>query len=149
MKINITKKEYRLLIDIFSISDWVMTSYKIGDNPDSEEYRKLEQRFFSYSKDFGFENLIEYDKNLEGYYPTIEHDNLESNKNFIEEFEEEIFWDKLTNNLAQRDLLEEKGIEEFKKMNSIEISIHEDKFIEKYDSEFIKNGIKNLKISEL
>lgn len=74
---------------------------------------------------------------------------MESNKKFIEEFEEEVFWDKLTNNLVQRDLLEEKAIEEFKKMNSIEISTQEDKFIEKYDSEFIKNGIINLQITTI
>jgi len=74
---------------------------------------------------------------------------LESNKKFIEEFEEEVFWDKLTNNLVQRDLLEEKAIEEFKKMSGIEVLNQEDKFIEKYDSEFIKNGIINLQITTI
>lgn len=74
---------------------------------------------------------------------------MESNKKFIEEFEEEVFWDKLTNNLVQRDLLEEKAIEEFKKMSGIEVLNQEDKFIEKYDSEFIKNGIKNIRIINL
>ena len=74
---------------------------------------------------------------------------MESNKKFIEEFEEEVFWDKLTNNLVQRDLLEEKAIEEFKKMSGIEVLNQEDKFIEKYDSEFIKNGIINLQITTI
>jgi len=148
MKINITKKEYRLLIDIFSIADWVMNAYIAGDNPESEKHKKVEQRFFSYAKDFGFDNLIEYSADHECYFPTMEHDNMESDTKFIEEFEEDVFWDKLENSLAQRDLRVEKGVEKIKKMSPIEIFTQAEKFIENYKDEFAKNGIKNLKISK-
>ena len=67
MKINITKKEYRLLLDVFSISDWVMNSHKVGDTPKSEPYKKLEQKFMSYAKEFGYENLLRYEKKLENH----------------------------------------------------------------------------------
>jgi len=50
MKINITKSEYRLLLDVLSISDWVMNSHKIGKNPKSEPYKELEQKFMSFAK---------------------------------------------------------------------------------------------------
>ena len=62
MKINITKKEYRLLLDILSIADWVMNAYQTEDDPRTKPYEDLEQKFLSYAKDFGFENLIVYDQ---------------------------------------------------------------------------------------
>ena len=147
MKINITKKEYRLLLDVLSISDWVMNSHIVGDNPKSEPYKRLEQKLMSYAKDFGFDNLIMYDKSLEAYFPTIEYEELESDRQFIEEFEEEVFWEELCSRLAQRDLLQEKGIQKVKEMDPIEVLTEEDKIAEKYNNEFIENGIKNLIIS--
>ena len=115
MKVHFTKKEYRLLLDIFSIAEWVMNSHKVGDNPKSEPYKKLEQKVFSYAKDFGFENLVMYDKVLNQYFPTRKYEDLETDRPFIEEFEEEVFWDELCNRLAQRDLLQKKGIQKTKK----------------------------------
>jgi hypothetical protein len=60
----------------------------------------------SYAKDFGFENLISYDENLAKYYQTRAYEDAESFMPFIDEFEEESFWDKLCTRLAQRELLQ-------------------------------------------
>ena len=147
MKINITKSEYRLLLDVLSISDWVMNSHKIGKNPKSEPYKELEQKFMSFAKDFGCEKLVMYDERYESFFPTAEYENQDTDRPFIEEFEEEVFWEELCNRLGQRDLLKEKGIQKVKEMDPIERMTAEDKIAEKYNKEFIENGIKNLIIS--
>ena len=54
MKIEITKKEYRALLDVFHIADWVLHSYKTEEGPETEEYRNLEQKFFSFAAGNGF-----------------------------------------------------------------------------------------------
>ena len=63
-----------------------MNSHKIGDNPKSEPYKKIEQKIFSYAKDFGFENLVMYDKSRNEYFPTKEYEDLETDRPFIEEY---------------------------------------------------------------
>ena len=147
MKINISKKEYRLLLDVLSISDWVMNSHKSEDDPRTEPYNILEQKLFSYAKEFGYENLVMYDKKFEKYYPTAEFEEIESDMQFIDEFEDETFWDKLCSGLAQRDLIQEKGIEALKKMETITRLNEQDIKAEKYETEFSEHGLKNLIIS--
>ena len=58
MKINITKKEYRLLLDVFSIATWVMNSHKYESDPKSVPYENLEQKFMAFAKEFGFESAM-------------------------------------------------------------------------------------------
>jgi hypothetical protein len=148
MKINITKKEYRLLLDIFSIATWVMNSYKYEPDPKSIPYENLEQKFMAFAKDFGFKNLVEYDPKMDTYYPTSEYEKEESDMQFIDEFEEETFWDTLCSELAKRDLIKEMGPEKFKSTNHLEIFEKTDKRAIKYSEEFERNGLKNLIISK-
>ena len=77
MKIDTTKEEYRLLLDMLSISDWVMNSYKLEDDPETEPYAAFEQKLLSYAKDFGFDNLVQYDAEEE-YFPTAEYEAAET-----------------------------------------------------------------------
>jgi len=88
-----------------------------------------------------------YDERYESFFPTAEYENQDTDRPFIEEFEEEVFWEELCNRLGQRDLLKEKGIQKVKEMDPIERMTAEDKISEKYNKEFIENGIKNLIIS--
>jgi hypothetical protein len=70
MKIHFTKKEFRLLIDMISIAEWVMNSHKTGENPKSEPYEKLDQKFCHMPKILGltilsfmtskWENIIQH-----------------------------------------------------------------------------------------
>jgi hypothetical protein len=144
MKIHFTKKEYRLLLDMVSIANWVMNSHTTGNNSKSEPYEELEQKILSYAKDAGFESLVTYNKEYSKYFPTREYEDEETDRSFIDEYEEEVFWEELCGRLAQRDLLKEKGIQKIKEMDPIEVLTEEDKIAEKYDKEFTENGLKNL-----
>jgi len=148
MKLTLSKKDYRLLLDMMAISDWVMNSHRVEDDPRTEPYEKLEQKLFAYAKDFGCENLVTYDKETEKYYPTAEYDEHIFDTQFIEEFENISFWEKLCSGLAQRDLMVEKGVEELKKMETLERMTEEDIRAEKYETEFSENGLKHLIISK-
>ena len=49
------KKEYRLLLDMISIAEWVLNAYTTEDHPQSDPYEELEQKILSYAKDYGFD----------------------------------------------------------------------------------------------
>ena len=67
MKILITKKEYRQLLDLVFLGDWVAS---LGCEDDGSPYEALREKIYSYAKDYGFETLIEYDKVDNKHYET-------------------------------------------------------------------------------
>jgi hypothetical protein len=142
-----TKEEYRLLLDMLYISNWVMTSHKGEEDARLKPYKQVEQKIMAYAKDFGLENLVAYDKSFDEYSPTAEFDNLLSSEAFIEDYDDDVFWDELCHRLAQRDLIREKGLKVIEEMEPIARMLEEDRIAEKYDSEFVENGIENFIIA--
>jgi hypothetical protein len=140
LKINFTKKQFGVLLEILHLGEWTANSSKTHDERNAD-YDSLFQYVCSFAKDFGHGHVIEYDKRLEGYFPTKEFE--EKLHPLIEHNDNEVFWSKLTLGLAKRDLAE----------NGETFSSHEDymrkifELEEKYEIEFEKNGIKNLIIS--
>ena len=53
MKINITKKEYRLLLDILHLGEWMLTAHDQEEMPEKKKYQDLVQKFYSYAEEMG------------------------------------------------------------------------------------------------
>ena len=67
MEIDLTRKEYRDLLDMLYIAEWVLNANRDEDDPRTKRYSKVEQKFFAMAKAMKYENLIEYypeDKNI-------------------------------------------------------------------------------------
>lgn len=146
MKIHFTKKEYRKLIDMLVISEWVMNAHKHEEDSRCKPYKDIEQKVLSYSKQFGCDDIIEYSKSLDSFFPNGEYEEDEPSQEFIDEFVEETFWDALCNRLAKRDLVEEKGLNYIESLDPIERMTAIDEYEERYRKDFHENGLKNLKI---
>ena len=108
MKINFTKKEYRSLLDIIQIADWIINSHSIEQRKETEEYEEVFQKPLACAKEMGCEDLIEYVNRDGKYYPTHTFENESLAHQFIDDFQEEIFWEELVSRLARRDLLKTK-----------------------------------------
>ena len=146
MKINITKREYLLLLDLLYLSNWVMNACHVGERPDTVEYRELHQKFLSYAKEFGQQDLVEYDKRYgKSYYTKLYEDESKSH-NFIDEYENEVFWDELVDRLVKRDVLREHGEEALRKMDFREILQASESHEIRYNEEFENHGIQRLVI---
>ncbi|MFA5183029.1 MAG: hypothetical protein WC405_17055 [Syntrophales bacterium] len=146
MKINVTKDEYRSLIDIIYIADWVLTSYKSEEGQEIKRYKDVMQKFYALAKDMGMENLIKFDKELNAYWETKEFDDTSECHQFIDEYDNDSFWERLIEQLTTRDLEEELGGKKtmdkdpdkyFERYAAIEM---------KYMAEFEENGLDNLTI---
>ncbi|UOQ94647.1 hypothetical protein MUO14_06780 [Halobacillus shinanisalinarum] len=106
----------------------------------NEDYEALFQYVLSFAKKFGYDDVIIYDKQLDGYFPSLEFE--ERLHVVIEENDNEVFWDQLGQRLAKRDLEKERAViqdqdEYFRRLYELE---------GKYEEEFISNGIKNIDI---
>ena len=148
MKIDITKKEYRALLDVFHLADWVLHAYKTEEGPETEEFRNLEQKFLALAKEMGFEHFVEYDADMKKYFPTHEYEETSSVMDVIVDYDNESFWDELTERLAYRDLILQEGKDKVLGMDFEERFAKTEVLREKYSDEFYRNGLNRVVIKE-
>jgi hypothetical protein len=96
----------------------------------------------------GLENLITYDESLDGYFATAEYEESEHMR-YIEEFEDDVFWEALPHRLAVRDLMEQIGEEGYTDMEFEERMSKLVKLEAFYYEELEDNGIDNLRFENL
>ena len=144
MNISITKKEYRLLLDMLSVADWIMHAYAIKKEDYHKEHGVLKNKLLSYYKEMGADDLIESSDQLDDCYETNEYEQHILNK-FIKPYEDAFFWDNLVDRLAERDLIKFVGAESYSKMDLIERMAKLNELKDRYLNEFKQNGIDNLK----
>jgi len=108
MKISINKKEYRLLLDMLYLSDWMLNSYKEGVEEKEAPYKLLRKKLLSYYKEMGAEDIVEYSKEFDDYFEVRKYDETIHDR-FIDPYEANVFWDELIHQLAKRDVINAVG----------------------------------------
>ena len=146
MKINFTKKEFVTLLEMIDIANWVISANKVEQGPTEEPYEALEGQLFALSPEFGCEDKVKYSKELDGYYPTHFFEMESPHRNFIDEYNEETFWDELIDRLAMRDVIRELGEKEFSNLEPIERFKALGKHEEKWAKEFEEHGLENVSV---
>ena len=148
MQIDFTKKEYRIFLDILEVADWMLFAHRIGKPKTLNKYSDFEQKIYSHAEAFGFGDLIGHNKDSDEYFPLLDCDEISPVRPFIDEFEDNTFWEELTGRLAGRDMLRKLGEREILKMTMEErITACED-FEDEYKEEFQKHGIERLQIKD-
>jgi len=144
MKIDLSKEEYQTLLELLEIAGWVLHAHENEQRPETLKYRELEQKLYSYAKELGLGCLVMYDKGLKQYFPTREFEETTPAMEFVEEFEEESFWDELVNRLAERDLARITGGKRAKGMTAEDRFRKLTLFQKRYVDEFEERGLDNL-----
>lgn len=148
MKINITKKENRLLLDIPYLGEWMLTAHDQKEIPEKKKYQDVVQKFYSYAEEMGYGNLIEADKELNKFYETREYEDISEVNEIIENYNNAEFWEELAPRLAMRDAEETMGNDAIDKMSPEERIQLLYSLEEKYHEEFMANDLTNLKIKK-
>ena len=145
MKIDLTNDEYRKLLDLLYLGNWVMTANDTENDESKKKYEEITQKIYSYAKDFECDELVEFNAEFGEYFETVELEESEVSQ-YLQEYDENNFWDTLIMRLAERDYLREITPREFNKLSSEEKITGTQKHEQKWEDEFSKNGINNLKI---
>jgi len=150
MKIRLTKKQYKNLLKLVYLGNWMVNSIRSGNEGDKriKKYDEIEQYIFSFAKKAGLEKYIEFDKEFNQFFPTLEFEENTDVSKYIQDYEEEVFWEELVLRLARRDFIRKYGRTAILKMNLEERIAKEYPFEKKYRKEIEKNGLKNLEISK-
>lgn len=140
MKINFTKKQFKALMDLVYLGEWMANSTEIGSGV-NKEYKEIAQYIYSLSKDFGYDDTVEYETKYKEYFPTKEYE--EEMEPYIEEYDVETFWNEISIRLARRDVQKMKNMfishdDYIKKLFEVE---------DQYEKEFEKHGLARLVIN--
>ncbi len=149
MNLKLDKNELEALVDLLAISEWVLFSNDESEEADPRKDKHLEllNKIYKHAYENGLKDQIECVEDSDSYYPSERWEASSESHNFIEEYDEAIFWEHLIERLTFRDMdkaVEEKDDDKVDFENLLKAF---SKFSEPYYEEFDKNGVENLIIN--
>lgn len=133
MNIELTEKEFRLLLDMSYIGNWVLNSTRGLDR--ISEYDAIQEKLFSRCEEAGMSGLVQswrgHSFPSQGYEQGGIHE-------AIAVYEDAVFFEILAEELARRDMITEH-------LDQDDLSELQQR-MEDYISEFEQNGIQNISL---
>ena len=130
MKIDLTDKEFRRLLDMVYIGNWILNSTRAADR--FEDYDIVQEKLFSLCAKNGMRSLIQV---WHGHvFPSKAYEDGGIHE-AIADYEDAVFFDILAEELSRRDLGED--IDDFGALTAR---------MDEYMAEFEKNGVANLTV---
>ncbi len=142
--ITVSEKELKLLLKHIELANWMLDAYKTETDDESQENEAFYHRILALAHDSGVSDGIIFDENLKNFFLTYEKE--EEYHRDIDSYNDEVFWDILEDELATRDFLEKHEKKTIAEMDSNKRFALLGKEAEKYNREFTKHGLKNLRI---
>jgi len=135
MKIELTEMEFRRLLDMAYIGNWVLNSTRGTDR--IIDYDGVESILFSYCLDCDMPTLVETCNGFARPSTAFENGGIHE---AIADYEDSIFFEILAEELARRDM----DFEPISQDNLVELTSRIDEYIE----EFEQNGIDNISLDK-
>ena len=135
MKIELTELEFRRLLDMAYIGNWILNSARGSDR--IKDYDKVQSRLFSYCMSQGMTSLIDFRYGMVVPSEAFEDGGIHD---AIADYEDSVFFDILAEELARRDM----DFVPISPDNYRELTVR----IEEYIKEFEKNGIENISLDK-
>ena len=133
MNIELSEKEFRRLLDLVYVGNWVLNSARGEDR--FEDYDLLQEKMFALAPAHGMGALVQ--RWYGHVFPSQAYEDGGIHE-AIADYEDAVFFDILAEELARRDL----GLENTDPDDFSELSAR----MEEYLSEFDKNGLSTLQI---
>jgi len=135
MDIKLTELEFRRLLDMAYIGNWVLNSTRGADR--FTDYDDVESRLFSYCLSCGMSSLVDVIDGAPRPSAAFENGGIHE---AIADYEDSIFFEILAEELARRDMdFEPIGPENFYELTNR---------IDEYIEEFEQNGIDNISLDK-
>lgn len=144
MNVSLTQREYRLLLDLLLVSDWVIHGHRREEPAEAEPYRMVIQKFLSLAKDFGMEDHVEIDEEYNQYRPTEMLEEETHAWGLLDDYDDLVFWEELIVRLAERDVAAMPGKGDVANMSPEDYDRLAGPLEEKYAGEFYDHGLDRL-----
>jgi len=147
MKINFTKKEYQVLVEMLLTADWVIRAREVEQRAETKPYSDLRKKVLSHFKEMGMEDAFVYHPEHDDYFETREYEERAPHMRFIEEHDEEVFWGELASKLAHRDLAAEDVLNAAGPLDDEARTIRLFEIIDRYEEVFAESGLQSLRVA--
>jgi len=144
MNVSLTQREFRLLLDLLLMADWVLHGHRREEPTEAETYRMVIQKFLSLAQDFGVGEFVEIDEELNQYRPTEKLEAETGAWKMLDEYDDLLFWEELIVRLAERDVAAMPGKGDIGNMSAEEYDRLAGPLEEKYAGEFYQHGLDRL-----
>ena len=135
MNIELTEKEFRRLLDMVYIGNWILNSTRENDR--IEDYDQVESKIFAQCAKAGMHSLYEIQDGE--VYPSAAFEDGGIHEAIID-YEDTVFFEILAEELARRDM-------NFEPINSENFDELTDR-IDEYIEEFEQNGVENISLDK-
>ena len=133
MQIDLSKKEFRRLLDMVYIGNWILNSTRGDDR--FADYDDLESKLFALCRGNGMDALVERYEGTDVPSRAFSDGGIHE---AIMDYEDTVFYEILAEELARRDM----DAEQLPQSDTEELA----RRIDEYYEEFEKNGIDNVKV---
>ena len=104
MKVDLSKEEYRVLVEVFSLAGMVLDAYGRGSVPEKKPFYELEQKIYASCDDFGSGDMIRRDPHSNELARKWNEKAPEKVVRIYDQFVDDAFWEELILRMADRDL---------------------------------------------
>ena len=133
MQIDLSKKEFRRLLDMVYIGNWILNSTRGDDR--FADYDDLESKLFALCREQGMDTLVERYEGTDVPSRAFSDGGIHE---AIMDYEDTVFYEILAEELARRDM----SAEQISQDDAEELNAR----MEEYFAEFEKHGIENVKV---
>ena len=134
MNIELSEKEFRRLLDLVYVGNWVLNSARGDDR--FEDYDQLQEKMFSLAPQHGMNSLVQ--RWYGHVFPSQAYEDGGIHE-AIADYEDAVFYDILAEELARRDMSDEQ----ISQADTEELAER----MEEYFDEFEENGIDNVRVT--
>jgi len=143
MEINPSREQFETLLKVVYLGDWMVNAIRV---PGSyvPEFEDLEQLLLSLGHRSCFDDVVEFEPALSQFF--LKDEVYEKLQPYIDEYDDEAFWDGLVDRLAERDFAETYG-DAAQRMDQNERFEKLSAFVDKYEAEIEEHGVERLRIA--
>lgn len=146
MEMNFTKKEYQTLVEMLLIADWVITAHEEEERAATKGYRELRKKVLAHHKEMGLAEAFVYSPKEDEYFETAAYEASAAHMRFIEEYDNQVFWEELATRLAERDSAAEEMLRAQGARSEGERTARLLELTARYEEEFSENGLDNVRV---
>ncbi len=146
IELKLTKEQYEDLLKLIYLGNWMINAIRIDDVV--RKYEDLESYVFSFAHKAGLGEMAIYDQAFKGHFPTRKFEDNPELQQYIDDYEEDNFWEGLIERLAARDFYKTYTKEQIKKMSREERFVKQETCGKKYEKEINDHGIGHLIIDD-
>ncbi len=132
---------------MLGVADWIMNSHLVPPDKGHKAHDELKKKLMSHYKEMGAEDIIEHDKDLDGYYELRVYEEY-LQEEFIDPYDDDTFWEELIDRLSERDIIRQIGEEALRNMDGMERVKRLGEISDFYAQEFEEHGLSRLIIKE-